>query len=125
MLAQPTILFGSIPINNPFPTTLVLSTVATVAFGVELAIATFRVHPRKWLYVLLAGCVALGVMLMAWSGYYALLGPTEVDPLIYPSTVHNHWYDIYLRVWEVHIAIALLTLILLLVNGLLLRKQKA
>jgi hypothetical protein len=69
MLAQPAILLSIAPLYSPFPVALALSTVATAAFSIELVLARLRVRPRIWTYVLLASCIALGAMLMAWSGY--------------------------------------------------------
>lgn len=124
MLAQPAILLGSIPIDNPFPLTLVLSTAATAVFGAELVIAALRVHRRTWMYVFLAGCVILGAALMAWSGYYALHGPPAVDPLMYPTIIRNPWFDFYVQVKNATIETGLLTLILVLVLGIVLWRQK-
>ena len=124
MLVQSAILLGSIPLYNPFPMILVLSTVATVAFGAELVIARLRVHPRTWLYVLLAGCVGLGAVLMAWSGYYALYGPTGAVPRFYISGIHDPWYDFYRTVWYANAAIVFLAPMLVMVFGIVLWRQK-
>lgn len=123
MLAQPAMLL-SIPLNNPFPTTLALSAVATAAFGVELAIAKLRVHPRKWMYVLLTCSVVLGVMLIVWSGYFAVYGPASAEPRLHISGIRGPYYVFYATVWYVNIVIALLTLVLVLVTGKLLQKEK-
>ena len=132
MLAQPAILlspaptFPMAPMFNPFPITFALSAVATVVFGVELAIARMRIHPRTWLYVLLAGCVVLGAALMAWSGYYALYGPYEVDWRVYfTPPMPNPWFALYEVALIVNIAIVLLTIIGVIVTGRVMQKQKA
>lgn len=132
MLAQPAILLGSIPIDNQLPTTLVLSTAVTIVFGAELVIATLWVHPRRWLYVLLAGCVALGALLMAWSGYYALYGPPSVEPRlegvrrigIPTPSIRDPWSVFYGSMLYVNAAIVLLAPILVLVLGILLWRRR-
>ncbi|MGZ3585069.1 MAG: hypothetical protein ACXVCT_20195, partial [Ktedonobacterales bacterium] len=117
---------GSIPMVNPFPVTLALSEAATVAFGAELVIGKLWVHPRKWLYVLVTGCVVLGVLFMAWSGYYAFFGPYEVEPRLSEIThIPNPWYAFYASILIVNIAIVLVTLILVSVIGILLWRQKS
>lgn len=132
MFAQPAMMLGSVPMYSPFPVTLVLSTAATVVFGAELVIAALWVHPRRWLYALLGSCVALGTALMAWSGYYALYGPNEVEPRIEgmrhigirtPITP-DPWYHFYSFVFLGNVAIALVTLVLVLVFGIVLWRQK-
>src|SRR5262249_55237782 len=111
---------------NPFPITFAVSAAATAVFGVELAIARVRIHPRTWLYMLLTGCVVLGAALMAWSGYYALYGPYEVDPRVYLTPpMPNPWFALYEVALIVNIAIVLLTVIGVIVMGRLLQKQKA
>lgn len=125
MFAQPAILLGSVPVFSPFPMMFLLSTAATVIFGVELVIAALRIHPRTWLYALLVSCVAVGAVLMAWSGYYALFGPPEVsNPRAYFPYIPDPWYDFYRSVLFVNAAIVLLTLILVIVFGILLWRQK-
>lgn len=129
MLAQPAILLGSVPLYSPFPMMLVLSAVATVAFGARLVIARVRVHPRTWLYVLLGICVALGAAFMAWSGYSALYGPYEVsNPRAFwphvPDASYAAWYDLYRSVLFVNVAIVLVTPTLVLVFGIVLWRQK-
>jgi hypothetical protein len=122
MGALPTLLL-SIPIDNPFPVTLGLSAAAIAAFGVELALAKLRVHPRKWLYVLMLSCVALAALLAVWSGYYARYGPPFAEPIFHSSGMHNPYYDFYRILWVVNVVLVLVIVVQLLVTGILLRRQ--
>jgi hypothetical protein len=118
----PTLLL-SIPIGNPFPGTLGLSAAAIAAFGVELAIARLRVHPRKWLYVLLLSCVALAAILAVWSGYYARYGPPFVEPRNLRTGAHNSYYDFYTMVLVMNLVLVLVIFLLVLGIGILLRRH--
>lgn len=115
--------FPVAPMFNPFPITFALSAVATAVFGVELAIARMRIHPRTWLYMLLTGCVVLGAALMTWSGYYALYGPYQADWRVYfTPPMPNPWFALYEVALFVNIAIVLLTIIGVIVTGRALQK---
>jgi hypothetical protein len=122
MGALPTLLL-SIPLGNPFPGTLGLSAAAIAAFGVELAIARLRVHPRKWLYVLLLSCVALAAILAVWSGYYARYGPPFVEPRNIRTGVHNPYWDFYKIVSVMHFVMVLLIFQPVFMIGILLRRH--
>lgn len=131
LLAHSAILLFVAPLYSPFPVTLTLSAVATCAFIVELVIARLRVHPSIGMYVLLASCIALGVILMAWSGYFALNGPATVARMmprfhlgVRLPDIRNPWYDFYTAMWYVNFAIAFLTLILPVSIAISLRKYK-
>ncbi len=123
MLAQSVILLA-IPINNPFPVTLVLSAITIAAFSAELAIAKLRVHPHKWMYILMAICVTVGAILTAWSGYYTIYGPPAAEPIFHVSGMHNPYYVFYTTMWAVNVVIALLIIILAPLIGILLSRQK-
>src|SRR5712672_3633175 len=118
MGALPTLLL-SIPLENPFPGTLGLSAAAIAAFGVELALAKLRVHPRKWLYALMLSCLALAAILAVWSGYYSRYGPPVAEPIFHSSGMHNPYYDFYIIVWVVNVVIALVIVVLVLLIGML------
>ena len=118
----PTLLL-SIPLDNPFPVTFGLSAAAIAAVGVELAIATLRVHPRKWLYVLMLSCVALAAILAVWSGYYARYGPPDVEPRNIRTGMHNPYWDFYKNVSVMNFVIILVIVILVPVIGMLLRRH--
>jgi hypothetical protein len=122
MGALPTLLLA-LPIANPFPVTLGLSVAAIVAFGVELALAKLRVHPRKWLYVLMASCVALAALLAVWSGYYARYGPPDVVPRNIRTGMRNPYWDLYKNVSVMNFVMALLIFQLVFMIGMLLRRH--
>ena len=113
----------SIPIDNPFPVTLGLSAAAIAAFGVELAIAKLRVHPRKRVYVLMLSCVALAAILAVWSGYYSRYGPPFADPRNIRTGVHNPYWDFYKIVSVMNFVMVLLIFQLVFMIGMLLRRH--
>jgi hypothetical protein len=117
--ALPTLLL-SLPISNPFPGTLGLCAAAIAAFGVELAIAKLRVHPRKWLYVLMLSCMALAALLAVWSGYYARYGPTDVEPRNIRTGMRTPYFDLYKNVLVMNIVLVLLIFLLVLGIGIFL-----
>jgi uncharacterized membrane protein YqjE len=114
----------SIPINNPFPVTLALSAAAIAIFGIELAVAKLHIHPQNRMYFFMVSCLALGVILAVWSGYYALQGPSAAEPIIHGSGAHNTYYDFYANVWAANVAIFLVMSILVLVIGIALTRQR-
>ncbi len=114
----------SIPINNPFPVTLALSAAAIAIFGIELAVAKLHVHPQSRMYFFMISCLALGVILAIWSGYYALQGPPAAEPIIHSSGAHNTYYDFYTNVWAANIVIFLVMSILVLVTGIALTMHR-
>jgi hypothetical protein len=122
MGALPTLLL-SLPIDNPFPGTLGLSAAAIAAFGVELAIAKRRVHPRKRVYVLMLSCVALAAILAVWSGYYSRYGPPFADPRNIRTGVHNPYWDFYKIVSVMNFVMVLLIFQLVFMIGILLRRH--
>jgi hypothetical protein len=122
MGALPTLLL-SIPIGNPFPVTLGLSAAAIAAFGVELALAKLRVHPRKRVYVLMLSCLALAALLAVWSGYYSRYGPPFADPRNIRTGVHNPYWDFYKIVSVMNFVMVLLIFQLVFMIGILLRRH--
>jgi hypothetical protein len=94
----------SVPINTPFPVTFGLSLAVVAAVGVALAIAAVRDHPRTRVYILLAGGIACGLLLAAWSAHYVLTGPSDADPIVRSAQeqdaapIRNPYYDLYLAV---------------------------
>ena len=104
MGALPTLLL-SIPIDNPFPGTLRLSAAAIAAFGVEVALAKLRVHPRKWLYMLMLSCMALAAILAVWSAYYARYGPPVAAPRHPRIGMHDPYYDFYTMMLVINVVI--------------------
>jgi drug/metabolite transporter (DMT)-like permease len=111
---------------NPFPVTLILSVIAIAVFGIELAIARSSVHPRKWVYFLIAGCLIIGVMLAAWSSYYTLYGPSfaAANPTFHGSAdlaYFNFYWSVSRRVNPI---IVLVMSAMILVTCILLITQK-
>jgi hypothetical protein len=119
MEALPTLLL-SLPIDNPFPGTLGLSAAAIAAFGVEVALAKLRVHPRKWLYVLMLSCMALAAILAVWSAYYARYGPPVAAPRHPRTGMHDPYYDFYTMMLVINVVIVLVIFLLVLGIGMLL-----
>ncbi len=104
MGALPTLLL-SLPLDNPFPVTLRLSAAAIAAFGVEVALAKLRVHPRKWLYMLMLSCMALAAILAVWSAYYARYGPPVAAPRHPRIGMHDPYYDFYTMMLVINVVI--------------------
>jgi asparagine N-glycosylation enzyme membrane subunit Stt3 len=121
MLALLPTLFA-LDLNSPFPVTLGFGAAAIVAFGSQLVIATRRVHLRKGVYVLLACCVALGVVLAAGSGYFTLAAPSSAAPNSLHQSTTATYYDLYVIVWKANVIICFVLSGLMLVTGKLLSR---
>jgi hypothetical protein len=121
----------AIPLNTPFPLTLGLGVAAIAACGSALALAAVRAYPRPWVYVLLGGGLACGLLLAACAGYFILTGPPAAEPIMHivqgqegTGPVRNPYYALYQAGWVANVGIALLLLVLVPAIGLLQRRRQ-